>query len=82
LHGFLNVGTRFNDWVSRRISEYDFEKDKDFIVLKNEYGEKTAFQEYCQREFNYTKMMAYGFIEVAEKYLVASMLQVQSISKY
>ncbi len=44
LHRFLEIGTRFNDWINRRISEYGFEKDKDFIVLKNEYGENTAFQ--------------------------------------
>lgn len=44
LHRFLEVGTRFNDWINRRIVEYGFEKDKEFILLKNEYGENTAFQ--------------------------------------
>jgi len=30
LHEFLEVQTRFNDWIERRIEEYDFEEDKDF----------------------------------------------------
>lgn len=30
LHTFLEVGIRFNDWVSRRITEYAFEEGKDF----------------------------------------------------
>lgn len=30
LHTFLEVETRFNDWIERRIDEYGFEADKDF----------------------------------------------------
>ncbi|RBO89669.1 antA/AntB antirepressor family protein [Pseudochrobactrum asaccharolyticum] len=30
LHSFLELGVRFNDWVSRRITEYEFEEGKDF----------------------------------------------------
>lgn len=37
LHEFLNVGTRFNDWITRRINEYGLIEMQDFIVLlKNE----------------------------------------------
>jgi len=39
------------------------------------------FQRYCENELNYTRMTAYRFIEVAEKYPVTSMLQIQSISQ-
>ena len=30
LHKKLEVQTRFNDWISRRIDEYGFEEGKDF----------------------------------------------------
>lgn len=36
LHQFLEVETRFNDWISRRIEEYQFIENQDFEVsLKN-----------------------------------------------
>jgi len=31
LHAFLEVQTRFNDWIASRIGEYDFEEGKDYI---------------------------------------------------
>ncbi|WP_257812563.1 antA/AntB antirepressor family protein [Aggregatibacter actinomycetemcomitans] len=37
LHSFLEVSTRFSDWIQRRINEYEFIENQDFIVLlKNE----------------------------------------------
>ena len=33
LHGFLGVDTRFNDWLSRRIEEYEFVEGKDFVLI-------------------------------------------------
>ncbi len=30
LHSVLKVETRFNDWISRRIAEYDFKEGQDF----------------------------------------------------
>ena len=37
LHSFLEVSTRFSDWIQRRIDEYEFVDNQDFIVLlKNE----------------------------------------------
>ena len=38
LHKKLEVQTRFNDWMPRRIEEYGFEEGRDFTVLKNEHG--------------------------------------------
>lgn len=39
LHSFLEVDTRFNDWVNRRIDEYGFAQDVDFIsILNSEYS--------------------------------------------
>ncbi len=40
LHGFLQVKTRFNDWVSNRIKEYDFEEGRDFTKLLVKLNEK------------------------------------------
>jgi len=31
LHEFLEVTTRFNDWIAARISEYEFQENQDFI---------------------------------------------------
>lgn len=38
LHYFLDVGTRFNDWIKRRIDDFGFVEGADFVVLKNEYN--------------------------------------------
>lgn len=35
LHSFLEVDTRFNDWVNRRIDEYGFTQDIDYVVILN-----------------------------------------------
>ncbi|USP01758.1 antA/AntB antirepressor family protein [Bartonella taylorii] len=31
LHTFLDVNIRFNDWISRRIEEYSFQENQDFV---------------------------------------------------
>ncbi|ULJ66191.1 phage antirepressor KilAC domain-containing protein [Wielerella bovis] len=33
LHTFLTVQTKFADWIKRRISEYDFIENQDFVTL-------------------------------------------------
>lgn len=33
LHKFLEVGTRYNDWISRIIEKYNFIENKDFITI-------------------------------------------------
>ena len=33
LHEFLGVATRFNDWISTRIKEYDFIDNQDFVCF-------------------------------------------------
>lgn len=38
----LEVQTRFNDWMPRRIEEYGFEEGRDFTVLKNEHGRNVS----------------------------------------
>ena len=43
IHNYLQVNSRFNDWINRAISKYDFKENIDFTVLKNEYAEKWEF---------------------------------------
>lgn len=39
VHSWLNVKTRFNDWVQRRIRDNEFMQDVDFVtILKTEYS--------------------------------------------
>ena len=33
LYGFLDVKSRFNDWIKNRIEEYDFIENQDFVTL-------------------------------------------------
>ena len=33
LHEFLEISTRFNDWISTRIKEYDFIDNQDFVCF-------------------------------------------------
>ena len=33
LHAFLEVQTRFNDWIKNRIEQYDFVENQDFLVV-------------------------------------------------
>ena len=35
LHAFLEVQTRFNDWIAARINEYGFIENQDFVFTKN-----------------------------------------------
>lgn len=35
LHEFLGVDTRFNDWINRRIEEFDFINDIDYLKMSN-----------------------------------------------
>ncbi|WP_119711504.1 antA/AntB antirepressor family protein [Arsenophonus endosymbiont of Aleurodicus floccissimus] len=35
LHAFLEITTRFNDWINRSVTEYDFEENIDYIIVEN-----------------------------------------------
>lgn len=43
LHGFLEVQTPFSMWIQRRIEEYGFTQDIDFVVFNNFVNDATAF---------------------------------------
>jgi phage anti-repressor protein len=39
LHAFLEVASRYNDWISNRIKQFNFEEGRDFVALtKNLVG--------------------------------------------
>lgn len=53
LHEFLEVGTRYNDWIKRHINNYNFDEGIDYVcrnydndgcLLKNEYLVLSAIQ--------------------------------------
>ena len=33
LHAFLEVQTRFNDWIKNRIKQYNFMENQDFVCV-------------------------------------------------
>ncbi|WP_375693460.1 MULTISPECIES: antA/AntB antirepressor family protein [unclassified Bartonella] len=45
LHTFLEVNIRFNDWISRRIEEYSFQKNQDFVSFTQKRVKPNTFQE-------------------------------------
>lgn len=47
LHAFLEVGTAFKDWISRRVNEYGFEDGTDFCSYLGESGGGRPAKEYA-----------------------------------
>ncbi len=45
LHTFLEVNIRFNDWISRRIEEYSFQENQDFVSFTQKRVKPNPFQE-------------------------------------
>ena len=57
LHAFLEVTTRYNDWINRLIEKYGFLSGQDY-VLKNEYVRGVNGREYEQANHILTLDMA------------------------
>ena len=51
LHAFLEVKSRFNDWIRNRIAEYDFTQGIDFTVIQNLVASET--KTYGQGKIDY-----------------------------
>lgn len=47
LHSFLEVQTRYNDWIARRISEYGFVEESDFYSFLSESSSGRPSKEYA-----------------------------------
>lgn len=45
IHTYLEVKTKFADWIKRAIEKYDFVQDEDYSILKNGNG-NNAFIDY------------------------------------
>ena len=50
LHSFLEIGTRYNDWINRVVEKYDFTENKDFIAITQKrvtaQGNETEFENH------------------------------------
>jgi len=46
LHNFLEINTRFNDWINNRINEYNFQENQDFITLTENLVSGGSRKEY------------------------------------
>ncbi|CAB0926646.1 phage antirepressor Ant [Corynebacterium diphtheriae] len=57
LHNFLEVTTRYNDWIGRLIEKYGFNEGQDY-VLKNEYVPGTNGRSYERANHILTMDMA------------------------
>lgn len=56
LHAFLKVKTLFKDWIVRRIEEYEFVENEDYILLlKNERLENQSLTKAQRENLNITK---------------------------
>ena len=61
LHTFLDVSTRYNDWINKRIRDYGFLENQDFLIVTEkkvtmtDTGEKVSLLEllggYSAREY-------------------------------
>lgn len=56
LHKRLKVKTRFNDWINRRINEYEFIRFNEYVRRKIDQSEKKVGRP--RKEYNLTLSMA------------------------
>lgn len=54
LHSFLEVETRFNDWIDRRIKEYEFIKNQDLILITQKRVTRTRGGDRRSKDYHIT----------------------------
>ena len=42
LHSFLEVATRYNDWITKRVRDYDFQENIDYVCLTEKKVTQTS----------------------------------------
>lgn len=47
LHEFLEVATRFNDWIVARIKDFDFQENQDFVIFTENPVKGRPSKEYA-----------------------------------
>jgi phage anti-repressor protein len=47
LHAFLEVQTRFNDWIERRIKEYELKENQDFVKIYSKLSKTKPASDYA-----------------------------------
>lgn len=69
LHEFLEVDTHFKDWIARRISEYEFIENQDFILIAQKRATKGRGGDRRSKDYHITLDMAkeLSMIERTEK---------------
>ena len=83
LHEFLEIKSRFNDWIKNRIEKYDFEENQDFVTITKKLvtaqGNESNYLDYIlkldmAKELSMVENNEKGsqarkyFIEVEKKY--------------
>ena len=58
LHAFLEVATRFNDWIRTRIEEYGFVESQDFLITENRAIKTGRGGDRRSKEYHITLDMA------------------------
>lgn len=58
LHRFLEIDMRFNDWISRRINEYGFEQNHDFLLVTQNRVTKGRGGDRRSKDYHLTLDMA------------------------
>ena len=50
LHGYLEIKTKFNDWIDKRIEKYEFTENIDFVAVTQKkvtaQGNSTEYKDY------------------------------------
>lgn len=69
LHSFLEVETRFNDWIDRRIKDYEFIENQDYILITQKRVTKARGGDRRSKDYHITLDMAkeLSMIERTEK---------------
>jgi len=80
LHSFIQSKSKYADWITRRIKKYDFQENKDYIIIETKKaGNNATLKEYyitlnMAKELSMVENNEKGrqarrwFIEIAEKY--------------
>jgi len=80
LHSFIQSKSDYSNWITRRIKKYDFQENKDYIIIETKKaGNNATLKEYyitlnMAKELSMVENNEKGrqarrwFIEIAEKY--------------
>lgn len=83
LHSFLGVETRFSDWIKRRIGEFDFCEEEDYLTILKKKERQTLIEYHISidmaKELSMVERNEKG--KQARKYFIECEKKVQAIQK-